>query len=79
MIHYTHTSATPIPNNPATPTKQVTTPTRNDPVEVSILHLLIMLIFMDIKVVEIQEPHHQSLLHGREAVLEGQVEGASPV
>ena len=56
-----------------------TTPTWHDPVEVSVLHLLIVFILVHIEVTEVEEPHGQGFLDCTEAVLQRQVEGARAV
>lgn len=50
-----------------------------DPIEVSVLHLLIVLVLMDVEVVEVQESQVEGLVDGTEAVLEGEVEGAHAI
>ena len=66
-------------NPQATPLHQHTTPTWYDPVEVSILHLLVMFVLMHIEVAKVEEPKAHCLPDCTEAMLEGEVEHTGPV
>ena len=53
--------------------------TWDDPVEVPVLHLLIELVLVDVEVTKVQKPEGEGLLHGSEAVLQGEGEGAGAI